>query len=85
MPMLYDEEDGPTVYIGQGGTHHSDLILEFNLNPKSINAWGFVDTDGYHDASPTFPPDALHAAMDYVEEQHGTDFGRDDPEDWTFA
>ncbi len=85
MPMLYDEELGPTVYIGKGGTHHSDLINEFGLQPRAIHAWGYLDTDGFHDSSESFPKEALAAAMDYVGEQHGTDFGRDEPaEDWTF-
>lgn len=84
MPMLYDEELGPTVYIGKGGTHHSDLIKEFQLNPSSIHAWGYVDTDGYHDSSDSFPEEAVKAALDHVTTHHGTDFGQEESEHWTF-
>lgn len=83
MPALYSEKDGhPAVYLGKGGTHHADLIHEFDLPLHTVDNWASVDTDGYHDCSPTFPSDAMQQLRDHVTHHHGTDF-EDRPDGWS--
>lgn len=80
-PALYTEVGGrPTVYLGQGGTHHADLAHEFGL--AHTNDWAYIDTEGPYDHNRTFPAEAMQELKRYISEQYGTQFDKSD--DWTF-
>jgi hypothetical protein len=80
IPALYSEAHGPTIYVGKGGTHHGDLVMEFGLPHHDVNNWAYVRGD-VADHGLGFPNAAMVKLLEYL----GVDpSGGDGRAKWTF-
>lgn len=86
IPALYSEDLRPAVFVGQPGTHHADLIREFELSPNAIHNWAVIDLEqGLINSSVTMPDEAEEQLREYARSNYGTVFADEvEGPEWTF-
>jgi hypothetical protein len=80
---------GGRVYVGQPGTHHADVIQEFNLPAEAINRALEIEIPGSSISGYRMVhPAALNALASWAEQKHGKPFAIEphwtNPSNWEF-